>query len=103
MPQARERARTLSRPCLAGRQEKEADRKAPFDHSTLVCRDELAEYLAVEPADLKTLIVAGVLPRNPDGQFPLVRCIQRYIRLCEMRSVHALAAREERAGPRKVA
>lgn len=54
MPQARERARTLSRPCLAGRQEKEADRKAPFDHSTLVSRDELAEYLAVEPADLKT-------------------------------------------------
>jgi hypothetical protein len=70
MPQARERARTLSRPYLAGRQEREVDRKAPFDQSTLVDAAELGEWLRLEADEVKILARAGVVPREAQDRFP---------------------------------
>jgi hypothetical protein len=79
------------------------DAKAPFDATTVVDAVELAEWLRLEVDEVKMLARAGVFPRNPDGRFPLVRSIRGFIKLQEARAAHALAAREERAGPRKVA
>jgi hypothetical protein len=51
-----------------------------------------AEWLRLQADEVAMLARAGVLPRNADGQFPLVRCIQGFLKLEEARATHARAA-----------
>ena len=65
--------------------------QAPFDASTVVDAEELAEWLRLEAHEVRALALAGVLKRGARGMFPLVEAIRAYIAFEE--------AREASAGP----
>jgi hypothetical protein len=51
--------------------------------STLVDAAELGEFLRLEADEVKILARAGVLPRDREGRFSLVKAIQGYLKLEE--------------------
>ena len=57
--------------------------RPPFDETTLVDADELAEWLRLEADEVKGLARAGVFPRDAEGRFPLVAAIRGFIREME--------------------
>ena len=65
--------------------------RPPFDETTLVDADELAEWLRLDADEVSAFARAGIFPRNPEGRFPLVKAIRGYIRVQE--------ANERRSGP----